>query len=117
MFILTAVVSVFLAAVMALSAVRKARPGGDSAALRDRLGVAPALWSSTGVPEALAAAGLVTGLWWAPLGFAAAAGVVLLMLGAVAFHLRARFLGVALAPPVGVAVLAVAAAALRLTTA
>jgi DoxX-like family len=117
MFILTAVLSVLLAAAMALSAVRKARRSPDSLALRDRLGVAPALWSSIGVPEVLAAAGLITGLWWAPLGVAAAAGVVLLMLGAVAFHLRARFLGAALAPPVGVAVLALAAAALRLTTA
>lgn len=117
MFILAAVVSVLLAAVMAQSAVRKANPGKDSLALRDRLGVAPKLWTAVGVPEALAALGLVAGLWWAALGVAAAAGVVLLMLGAVALHLHARFLGVALVPPAAVALLAVAATALRIAAA
>ena len=117
MFILTAVASVLLAAAMASSAARKAQPGPDSVALRDRLGVAPPLWASIGVPEALAAAGLVAGLWWAPIGVAAAIGVVLLMLGALGFHLRARFLGAALAPPAAIAILAAAAATLRLVTA
>jgi DoxX-like family len=116
MFILAAVVSALLAAAMALTAVRKANPDKTSIALRDRLGVAPWLWTAVGVPEALAALGLVVGLWWAALGVAAAVGVVLLMAGAVALHLRARYLGAALVAPASIGVVAVAAAVLRATT-
>jgi hypothetical protein len=117
MFILTAVLSVALAAAMALTAARKVNPDKSSLALRDRLGVSARLWSAVGLPEAAAAVGLVVGLWWAPLGVAAATGVVLLMAGAIGLHLRARFLGAALAPPIGILVVAVAVAALRLATA
>ncbi len=117
MSMLTAVLSVLLAAAMGQSAVRKANPGKGSLALRDELGVAPRLWTAVGVPEALAAVGLVTGLWWAALGVAAAVGVALLMAGAVALHLRARLLGAALVPPTGLALLAIAVALLRATTA
>jgi DoxX-like family len=117
MFILAAVLSALLAAAMGQSAVRKANPGKDSLMLRDRLGVAPRLWTAVGVPEALAAVGLVGGLWWAPLGVAAAVGVALLMAGAVALHLRARLLGAALVPPTSLTLLAVAVAVLRATTA
>jgi hypothetical protein len=116
-FVLAAVVSALLAAVMALSAVRKVNPGKDSLMLRDRLGVTPRLWTAVGVPEALAAVGLIAGLWWAALGIAAAVGAVLLMAGAVGLHVRVRFLGAALAPPIGVTVLAVVAALLRTATA
>ena len=117
MFVLAAVASVLLAAAMAQSAIRKANPGKDSLALRDRLGVAPRLWAAVGVPEALAAVGLIAGLWWAALGVAAAAGVVLLMAGALGLHLRARLFGAALVPPAAVGAFAVAAAVLRITTA
>jgi hypothetical protein len=117
MFVLTAVLSVALAAVLALTAYRKVNPDKDSMALRDRLGVPPRVWTAVGVPEALAAVGLVIGLWWPPLGVAAAAGVVLVMAGAVGLHLRARFLGAALVAPVGVLAFAVAVTVLRTTTA
>ena len=63
-----------------------------------------------GLPEALAAAGLLIGLWWTPLGVAAAVGVELLMVGAIGLHLRAHLLGVPLIPPIGVLTLAVAVA-------
>jgi uncharacterized membrane protein YphA (DoxX/SURF4 family) len=42
-----------------------------------------------GVAELAAAAGVVIGLWWHPLGVAAAAGMVLLLTGALAAHRRA----------------------------
>ena len=42
------------------------------------------------IPEAAAAIGLLVGLGVAPLGVAAALGLVLLMAGAVAFRLRVR---------------------------
>jgi hypothetical protein len=117
MFILAAVLSMLLAAAMGQSAVRKANPGKDSLALRDRLGVVSRLWTAVGLPEALAAVGLVAGLWWAALGVTAAVGVALLMAGAVVLHLRARLLGPAFVPPAGVALLAVAVAVLRATAA
>ncbi|MER5436258.1 DoxX family protein [Streptomyces sp. NPDC002588] len=39
--------------------------------------------------EIAAVAGLTVGLWWRPLQIAAAAGLTLLMVGAVAYHVRA----------------------------
>lgn len=69
------------------------------------------------MPEAFAAVGLLAGLRWAPLGAAAAAGVVLLMAGAVAMHLRARLLGRALAAPILMLALAAAVTGLRVATA
>jgi hypothetical protein len=110
--ILTAILSVLLACAMAMTAVRKAKPDEASIALRDRLGVTPTVWAAVGVPEALAAVGLLAGLVWAPVGLAAAVGVVLIMAGAIALHLRARFLGSALVPPAGVLAFAAVVGAL-----
>ena len=42
-----------------------------------------------GVAELAAAAGVLAGLWWHPLGVAAAAGMVLLLIGALLSHRRA----------------------------
>ena len=42
-----------------------------------------------GVAELAAAAGILTGLWWHPLGVAAAAGMALLLLGAIVAHRKA----------------------------
>jgi len=42
-----------------------------------------------GVAELAAAAGVLAGLWWHPLGIAAAAGMVLLLTGALTTHRRA----------------------------
>src|ERR1700729_31063 len=42
-----------------------------------------------GVTELAAAAGILTGLWWHPLGLAAAAGMALLLLGAIITHRKA----------------------------
>src|SRR6266480_1067469 len=42
-----------------------------------------------GVAELAAAAGILIGLWWHPLGVAAAAGMVLLVLGAIITHRKA----------------------------
>jgi uncharacterized membrane protein YphA (DoxX/SURF4 family) len=42
-----------------------------------------------GVAELAAAAGVLAGLWWHPLGVAAAAGMVLLLLAALLTHRRA----------------------------
>jgi len=42
-----------------------------------------------GVAELAAAAGVLAGLWWHPLGVAAAAGMTLLLTGALLTHRRA----------------------------
>jgi uncharacterized membrane protein YphA (DoxX/SURF4 family) len=42
-----------------------------------------------GVAELAAAAGILIGLWWHPLGLAAAAGTALLLLGAISTHRKA----------------------------
>ena len=41
-----------------------------------------------GVAELAAAAGVLIGLWWHPLGIAAAAGMAVLLLGALVTHRR-----------------------------
>ena len=42
-----------------------------------------------GVAELAAAAGVLAGVWWHPLGVAAAAGMAVLLLGALVSHRRA----------------------------
>lgn len=59
-----------------------------------------------GALELAAAAGLVLGLWWSPLGIAAATGLVLLMVGAVGVHLRAGDRFAELAPALVLGLLA-----------
>ncbi|HEX5298642.1 MAG TPA: DoxX family protein [Streptosporangiaceae bacterium] len=42
-----------------------------------------------GVAEIAAAAGILIGLWWHPLGLAAAAGMAVLLVGAIVTHRKA----------------------------
>ena len=51
-----------------------------------------------GVAELAAAGGVLAGLWWHPLGLAAAAGMTLLLLGALITHRRAADSGKETAP-------------------
>jgi len=53
-----------------------------------------------GVAELAAAAGILTGLWWHPLGVAAAAGMALLLLGAIITHRKAADSAKEMAPAV-----------------
>lgn len=85
--------TVLLLAAMVASLVRKVRRARSSVELRDRLGVPPRLWSGIGVLEGFAAAGLVTGVFQAAVGTAAAVGVALLMLGAIMARLRVGLTG------------------------
>lgn len=68
-----------------------------------------------GVAELAAAAGVLAALWWRPLGEAAAAGMVLLLTGALVTHRRAFDGGTEMVPAllafvITIAYLAVAAA-------
>jgi hypothetical protein len=51
-----------------------------------------------GLAELAAAAGILVGLWWHPLGLAAAAAMTLLLIGALASHRRAADSGKEMAP-------------------
>lgn len=54
-----------------------------------RLGVGPALTRAIGILEIAGAVGLTAGIWSAPLGIAAAAGLICLLIGALIYHVRA----------------------------
>jgi DoxX-like family len=77
------------------------------------LGFSVTQYQLIGVLEVLAAGGLLLGLWVAPLGIAAAVGLVLLMAGAVFFHLRTGDGPNIYAAPAGLGVLALILAVLR----
>jgi uncharacterized membrane protein YphA (DoxX/SURF4 family) len=51
-----------------------------------------------GVAELAAAAGVLVGLWWHPLGVAAATGMAMLLVGALITHRRAGDNGKEIAP-------------------
>jgi DoxX-like family len=89
MAVATAVATLLLAAVLAGSSATKllgTRFSTDTAA---HLGLSRRLNRFVGICEAAAVVGLIAGLCWRPLVIAAAAGVVLLMIGALGFHRRA----------------------------
>lgn len=63
-------------------------------------------YRAIGFLELAAVAGIVVGLWWTWLGVAAGAGVVLLMVGAVVVHVRAKDPLPAMAPALALLALA-----------
>ncbi len=85
----TVVVTLLLAALFTFSSSIKLLGVPKSLAIRDHLGVSPIQWRVIGGLELAGVAGVLAGLLWAPLGIAAAIGLALLSIGAVAFHLRA----------------------------
>ena len=70
---------------------------------------------SHAVLEGAAAAGIVVGLWWPPIGIAAASGAVIYFLVAVAAHLRVGDWN-GLTAPTPFLVMSVATLVLRLMT-
>lgn len=97
--ILVAVVLLLVLAMLA-SAVRKLTRAPASVELRARLGVQRRTWAWIAIAEAAGAVGLTAGFFAAELGSLAAAGVLVLMLGAVGAHLRVGIRGRDLLPPV-----------------
>jgi hypothetical protein len=89
MFIAYAVLAVILAALLAMSA--RAKLAKDEKIVKGitGLGVPLSWFPFLAACELAGAVGLVIGLWWAPLGIAAAIGVILYFVGAVISHLRA----------------------------
>jgi hypothetical protein len=115
MFLITVAVSVLLAAALVYSAVLKLGHRETVVATYARAGVPEEWLSRLAVVLLAAAAGLVAGLVWVPLGIATAAGVVCYFGVAITFHVRARDTG-NLATPVTLAVIAAVDLALLIAT-
>jgi uncharacterized membrane protein YphA (DoxX/SURF4 family) len=116
MFVATLVLSILLALLFAfaggskLAGVQQMR---DSAA---HLGLSFPAYQRIGGLEVLGAVGLLIGLWFAPLGIAAATGLVLLMIGAVYFHIRAKDPAKIFSAPAALAVFALVALIFRVVS-
>ena len=69
---------------------RQARRPPEDAPVRRHFGIAWRRYRLIGVAELAAAAGILVGLSWRPAGLLAAAGMTLLLLGALIAHRRAH---------------------------
>jgi hypothetical protein len=114
MFVAYAVIAVLLAAALIGSAYMKLTRNEPLVKGFSEIGVPEKMLPFLAACEIAGAAGLIIGLWYAPLGIAAAAGVVLYFVGAIITHLRKRdFKGA----PTPLVLLIVAAAVLILRAA
>jgi hypothetical protein len=93
-------VSLLLAAGCLLPAAAKLPGHPKMRHAATHFGIAWPRYRLIGVAEAAAAAGVLIGLWWHPLGLAAAAGMAMLLLGAVIAHRRATDSGKQMLPAV-----------------
>jgi DoxX-like family len=82
------VVTALLAVLMGFAGSIKLVGVKQSLEIRDHLGVNPVQWRVIGALELAGVAGILAGLSWSPIGIAAAVGLALLLLGAIAFHVR-----------------------------
>ena len=109
----TVVVTLLLAALFTFAASIKLLGVSQSFAIRDHLGVKPLQWRLIGALELAGVAGVLVGLAWPPIGIAAAIGLTLLSIGALAFHIRASDRVADTAPAVIAIALAAATAVLH----
>jgi hypothetical protein len=90
MVVAATVVSVLLAALLVVTAARKLSHRPAVVATYRRVGVPEDRLNQLAVLLLAGASGLVVGLWWEPVGVAAAAALVAYFLLAIGAHLRAR---------------------------
>ena len=90
MVVAATVVSVVLAALLVVTAARKLSHRPAVVATYRRVGVPEERLNQLAVLLLAGAAGLVAGLWWEPVGVAAAAALVAYFLLAIGAHLRTR---------------------------
>ncbi len=98
MHIAAVVLSVLLAVELAFTAIIKIAGTGAGRTNAAHLGISLRLSRFIGIAELAAVVGLLAGIAVKPLAIVTAAAVVLLMAGAVGYHLKARDYGVALLP-------------------
>jgi hypothetical protein len=115
MHIATTIVSAVLAAILAVAAVRKLTHREDVVASYKLVGVPPDRLDYLAFILLAGAAGLVLGLFWAPIGIAAGAGVVCYFVLAIVAHFRHHD-EEHLATPLAIEMLAVAALSLRVAS-
>jgi hypothetical protein len=89
MALVSTIVSILLAALMAMAAIRKLTHREDVVRSYLRAGVPEDWLNLLAAVLLVGATGLLIGLAWAPIGVAAAAGAVLYFIGAVTSHIRA----------------------------
>jgi DoxX-like family len=89
MTVATAIVSILLAALMAFSAARKLTHQPRFVEPYLRVGVPEDKLDYLAAILLAGAAGLILGIFWAPIGIVAAVAVVCYFVVAIAFHLRA----------------------------
>lgn len=113
MFIAYLIVAIALALALAMSGRGKLVKDERLTASLGKVGVPESGYPWLAAAELAGAVGLIVGIFWAPLGIAAAIGVILYFVGAVGAHLRVKdFAGVV--APVPLLVLGAAALVLRL---
>ena len=88
MFVSLAVVTVFMSAVLLISAGAKSLRTRHITEQMSTLGVPQSMMAFLIGAQVAGAAGVLAGLWWGPVGIAAAIGLTLYFAGAVASHLR-----------------------------
>jgi uncharacterized membrane protein YphA (DoxX/SURF4 family) len=112
-FIATIVISVLLGLAYLGAGLSKITKQPMMVESSGHLGFTVQQYQLIGVAEVFGATGLLIGLWLAPLGIAAAVGLVLLMIGAVYFHLKAGDGPNIYAAPAGLGILALILVVLR----
>ena len=110
------IASALLAAAISYAAVRKLSHRPEVVASYARAGVPEDRLDLLAAVLLAAAVGLVAGAAWAPLGIAAATGLVIYFATAVGFHVRHRDLA-NVATPIALGFLAIAVLSLGLTSA
>jgi hypothetical protein len=85
----TVIVTILLAVLFGFASSIKLFGVRQSLEVRDQLGISATNWRVIGLLELAGVIGVLVGLWWSPLGIAAAAGLALLSVGAVLSHVRA----------------------------
>jgi hypothetical protein len=113
MFAAAAVVSILLAALVTFAAIRKLSHRDDVVRAYAAAGVPEEQLDRLAVILVAGAAGLIAGLFWAPIGVAAAFGLVCYFLVAIGFHVWAGDTA-HLPTPVAMELLAAATLTLRL---
>lgn len=108
MHIATIVLSVLLAVELLATGIIKVVGTGTARANAEHLGVSPQQSRLIGVAELAAVAGLLAGIVVKPLAIVTAAAVVLLMVGAIGYHVKARDKFAAVLPALITALVAIA---------
>jgi hypothetical protein len=89
MTVATVIVTILLMALFGFASAIKLLGVRQSLEIRDHLGISATNWRGIGLLELAGVIGVLAGLWWSPLGIAAAAGLALLSVGAIVSHVRA----------------------------